>query len=318
MTKDDTAEPVLPDGFRIGHWTDPTAITGCTVILCPPGTVGGADVRGSSPGSREIALLASEKSMQEVHALLLTGGSAFGLAAADGVMRWLEEHDTGYPTPWAKVPIVPAAVIFDLNIGQSAVRPGPDAGYRACASAGPSPGARGSIGAGTGATVGKWSGMENRMKGGLGVASARVGGLVVAAVAVVNAVGDVLDASGSVLAGARAPDGRWVAERDPLRQIAPRAPLAKANTTLVGVLTNARVAKVDANRVAQRAHDGMARAIRPVHTSFDGDVTFALASGQVEATIDMLAETGAEVTAAAIRDAVRSAAGTAGVPALRG
>jgi L-aminopeptidase/D-esterase-like protein len=318
VTVPTTAGPVIPDGFRIGHWTDAAALTGCTVILCPPRTAGGADVRGSSPGSREIALLASEKSMQEVHALLLTGGSAFGLAAADGVMRWLEEHGVGYQTPWAKVPIVPAAVIFDLNIGSSAVRPGPDSGYAACAAAGTACDARGNIGAGTGATVGKWGGMETRMKGGLGVASTRVNDLVVAAVAVVNAVGDILDTSGSVFAGARSADGRWLAEQDPLRTFTMRGPFTKANTTLVAVLSNARVTKVDANRVAQRAHDGMARAIKPVHTSYDGDVTFTLASGQVETSVDILAEIGAEMTAAAIRDAVRSAATVAGVAGLRG
>ncbi len=156
------------------------------------------------------------------------------------------------------------------------------------------------------------------MKGGLGIASVRLNELIVAAVAVVNAVGDVLDSSGSIIAGARTADGRWLADQDPRRLFAIGAPLAKANTTLVGVLTNARISKVDANRVAQRAHDGMARAIKPVHTSFDGDVTFTLASGSVETTIDILAEAGAEVTAAAIRDAVRSATSAAGVHGLRG
>jgi L-aminopeptidase/D-esterase-like protein len=234
------------------------------------------------------------------------------------VMRWLEEHDIGYQTPWAKVPIVPAAVIFDLNIGSSSVRPGPDSGYAACAAAGTRCDTRGNIGAGTGATVGKWGGMETRMKGGLGVASTRVNDLAVAAVAVVNAVGDILDTSGSVLAGARSADGRWLADQDPLRTFAMRGPLGKANTTLVAVLSNAGVTKVDANRAAQRAHDGMARAIKPVHTSYDGDVTFTLASGQVETSIDILAEIGAEMTAAAIRDAVRSAASVAEVAGLRG
>ena len=307
---------VLPEGFVIGHWSDRVALTGCTVILCPPGTVGGCDVRGSSPGSRELALLASEKAMQEVHAVLLTGGSAFGLAAADGVMRYLEEHGIGYQTPWIRVPIVPAAVLFDLNIGSATVRPGPAEGYAACSVATPDCSSRGTIGAGTGATVGKWSVKGTRMKGGLGIASHRQGGLSVAAVAVVNAVGDVLDGAGNVLAGARTEDGRWCAEVDPLRTLMMGRPPLQSNTTLVAILTNATLAKVEANRLAERAHDGMARAIRPVHTSFDGDLAFALASRSVDTTFDLLAEIATDLTASAIRDAVRSARGVSGAPGL--
>jgi L-aminopeptidase/D-esterase-like protein len=309
--------PRLPHGFTIGHWTDRAAITGCTVILCPPKTVGGCDVRGSSPGSRELALLASEKTMQEIHAVVLTGGSAYGLATADGVMRYLEEHDVGYQTPWIKVPIVPAAVIFDLNIGSATVRPDPGAGYLACEAASADCTARGNVGAGTGATVGKWAGIETRMKGGLGIACVEHQGLQVATVAVVNSVGDVLDESGKVLAGARSHDGKWCAEQDPLRQFSRAKPVLHAHTTLIAVLTNAKVSKVDANRLAQRAHDGMARAIKPVHTSFDGDLAFALASGPVETHFDLLAELGAQVTAEAIRDAVRNAASVAGTPGLK-
>lgn len=315
MTAPET--PRLPGGFLIGHWTDPQAVTGCTVILCPPNTVGGGDVRGSSPGSRELALLASDKTMQEVHAVLLTGGSAYGLAAGDGIMRYLEEHHVGYRTPWAIVPIVPAAVIFDLNVGSSTVRPGAEAGYLACARATDDCTGRGNIGAGTGATVGKWAGVESRMKGGLGIASLSQKGIDVAVVAVVNAVGDVLDERGGVLAGACSKDSRWLADGDPQRSFSRMKPVLQSNTTLVAVLTNARLTKVEANRLAQRAHDGMARAITPVHTSFDGDVTFALAAGIAEAPFDLVAETGASLTAAAIRDAVRNAASFAGIPGLK-
>jgi len=299
----------LPEGFSIGHWHDQEALTGCTVILCPPRTVGGCDVRGNSPGSRELMLLGSEKRMEEVHALLLTGGSAFGLAAADGVVRFLEEGGIGYVTPWARVPIVPAVVIFDLNVGSATVRPTAESGHLACRAATPNEMRRGSIGAGIGATVGKWAGIEWRMRGGLGVASIDVDEIVVAAVAVVNAVGDVLDESGKVLAGARTKEGRWVAEDTALRRAVLPAldPLAMTNTTLVAVLTNTRMTKVDANRVAQRGHDGLARAIRPVHTMSDGDVVIALSSGGFSVPVDLVAEAGAEVAAAAIRDAVRQA-----------
>ncbi len=305
-------------GFLVGHYTDERALTGCTVILCPPKTVGGCDVRGSSPGSRELALLGSEKTMQEVHAILLTGGSAFGLAAADGVMKFLEERGIGYETPWAKVPIVPAAVIFDLNIGEKNVRPGMEEGYQACVNASSRDILEGNVGAGTGATVGKWSGPEFRMKGGVGSANISDGELVVAALAVVNAVGDVVDGRGEVLAGARGSNGEFLAKQNPLRKFAMRKILPVTNTTLVVVASNAKLSKVVTNRVAQRAQNGIARAIMPAHTSFDGDVTFALSSGVVDANLDLVAELGAEVTAQAIRKAVRAAKSADGVPGLAG
>jgi L-aminopeptidase/D-esterase-like protein len=254
-------------------------------------------------------LLGSEKRMEEVHALLLTGGSAFGLAAADGVVRFLEEKGIGYPTPWARVPIVPAAVIFDLNVGSATVRPTAESGYVACRSAASDEMRRGSIGAGIGATVGKWAGSELRMRGGLGIASIDVDETVVAAVAVVNAVGDVLDESGKVLAGARTKQGRWAAEDSALRRavLPPLDLLEMTNTTLVAILTNARMTKVDANRVAQRGHDGLARAIKPAHTMSDGDIVIALSSGSVRVPVDLVAEAGADAAATAVRDAVRQA-----------
>ena len=306
----------IPDGFMIGHWTNREAATGCTVILCPPGTVGGCEVRGSSPGSRELALLASEKTMQEVHAVLLTGGSAFGLAAADGVMRFLEERGIGYQTPWARVPIVPAAVIFDLNVGSHTVRPTAESGYAACLTASNRNHAAGTVGAGTGATVGKWGGMSGWMKGGVGYGERDANGLLVTAVAIVNAVGDVLDESMNVLAGARSRSAGWLVNENPLREFVRPGPFPHTNTTLVTVMTNARLTKVDANRVAQRAHDGMARAIKPAHTSFDGDVAFVCAVGGREAPFDLVAELAADATADAIRHGVRAATPLPGVPAL--
>lgn len=303
-------------GFQVGHYTDERALTGCTVVLCPPKTVGGCEVRGSSPGSRELDLLGSEKTMQEVHAVLLTGGSAFGLAAADGVMKFLEEKGIGYETPWAKVPIVPAAVIFDLNIGENNVRPGPNEGYQACVNASMGDVEEGNVGAGTGATVGKWGGPEYRMKGGVGTASLSDGELVVGALAVVNSVGDVVDEKGEVLAGAREADGTFLVTENPLRKFALRKILPVTNTTLVVVATNAKLSKVEANRVAHRAHNGIARAIVPAHTSYDGDVTFALSSGSVEANLDLIAEMGVAVTAQAIRRAVRAAKSLGGVAGL--
>jgi L-aminopeptidase/D-esterase-like protein len=308
----------LPEGYAIGHWTDDVGLTGCTVILCPPNTVGGCDVRGNSPGSREVALLASEKSMQEVHAILLAGGSAFGLAAADGVMRYLEGRGIGYATPWARVPIVPAAVVFDLNIGSAAARPPAEAGYEACVQAKREEARMGSIGAGVGATVGKWAGPEGRMRGGLGMALVVEESLHVAAVVVVNAVGDILDEQGKVLAGARNREGGWAAGEHGMRRIRlSRAnPLQMTNTTLVVVATNAHLSKIDANRVAQRGHDGMARAIKPSHTMFDGDIVFALGGGDVEVPVDVVAEAGAEAAARAIRGGVRAASSHPNAPSV--
>lgn len=307
----------LPLGFSIGHCTDGQALTGCTVILCPPGTVGGCDVRGSSPGSRELALLASEKSMREIHAVLLTGGSAFGLAAADGVMKYLEERNIGYRTPWARVPIVPAAVIFDLNVGSPTVRPTAENGYKACLAALHEGIAEGNVGAGTGATVGKWGGMDNRMKGGIGIAGCVHGELSVCAIAVVNAVGDVLDEQGTIIAGARDRAGKWLAQSGLYRKFWDSASTLLSNTTLVAITTNAKLTKVEVNRLAQRGHDGMARAIKPVHTSHDGDIVFGLASGEVELAFDLVTEVGADMTAEAIRRGVRMAASVEGVPACR-
>lgn len=304
MTTDELPmDTLLPDGFRVGHWSDATARTGCTVVLCPARTVGACDIRGNSPGSRELPLLDSIRTMAEIHALLLTGGSAYGLAAADGVMRFLEERGIGYETPWARVPIVPAAVIYDLNVGSATVRPTADAGHAACTDARGTV-AGGRIGAATGAMVGKWQGLDRAMRGGLGVAVQRIGEVQIAAIAVVNAVGDIVDADGTILAGARGTAERWAATEFAGRMQLPLDP-APLHTTLVALLTDAKLTKVEAHRMAIRGHDGMARAVKPVHTSHDGDVVFTLASGMHEGPFDVIAEAGAELTAQAIRNAVR-------------
>jgi L-aminopeptidase/D-esterase-like protein len=231
-------------------------------------------------------------------------------------MVYLENAGIGYITPWARVPIVPAAVIFDLNVGSGVVRPGAEAGRRACQAADGVITDEGTVGAGTGATVGKWAGTEHRMKGGLGCAGVSRGDVLVCAVAVVNAVGDVLDESGDILAGARSRTGKWLADDDPLRTFRRGTPVLATNTTLVVLMTNAKLSKVEANRVAQRGHNGMARAIKPVHTSYDGDVVFVLSCGAVDANIDLVAEMGAEATAVAIRNGVKRAVSAGGVPGL--
>lgn len=304
------------EGFKVGHFTDLEALTGCTVILCPSKTRASCEVRGSSPGSRELALLAPEKKMEEIHAILLTGGSAFGLAAADGVMRWLEEREIGYQTPWGKVPLVASAVVFDLNVGKNTVRPDANAGYAACRNAISSGVEEGNVGAGTGATVGKWKGLEFCMKGGVGTASTTVGDLIVGSLVVVNAVGDIVDGTGKILAGSRSKAGRFNGESDAHRVFARGKVLEKTNTTLAVVATNAEFNKVELFRISQRMHDGFSRAIHPVHTSYDGDVSFALSHGSIRADIDFVAEIAASLTEEAVRRAVQSAHTIQSIPGL--
>lgn len=310
-------------GIRLGHATFPQHHTGCTVILCPDGTVGSVDVRGPAPGSRETALLAPEKPVEEVNAILLTGGSAFGLAAADGVVRWLEEHGIGHWTPRARVPIVPAAVVYDFFFSEGLHRPDAAMGYGACDVANDGPVPQGNLGAGAGVTVGKWGGFGGIMKGGFGSAAQEVelsstGTLVVGAAAVTNGVGDVLNPDGSVLAGARAADGSWLADGDPIPHLLADPVPPGTNTTLLVVATNARLSKVEALRLAQLAHNGLAIAVRPAHTTHDGDTAFSLATGQVEARFDLVGYLAVQVVAEAIRNAVRFAATVGGVPGLAG
>ena len=304
-------------GFKVGHATDVENHTGCTVILCPEHTTGSVDVRGPAPGSRESALLAADKPNHFVNAVLLTGGSAFGLAAADGVMQYLKERGIGHPTPIMPIPIVPTAVVFDIGFNMGQRQPDAAMGYAACEQAGDGSIAQGNVGAGAGVSVGKWGGFQHMMKSGVGVAGVRLDDLVVNAIAVTNAVGDVVDVDGSVLAGARKEADGWLVEDHPLRYISPeRMPMPGTNTTLVAVWTNARLNRPEVNRVAQRAHDGMAMAVRPIHTAHDGGTAFALASGIVAAPYDLVANAAAEMTAEAIRNSVRMAKSLLFAPGL--
>ena len=309
-------------GVLVGHATDPDGLTGCTAVLfdAPAGAVVGVDVRGSSPGTRETDLLDPIGRVEETHAILLTGGSAFGLGATDGVVRFLEEKGAGYDVRVARIPIVPAAVIFDLATGDPTTRPDASMGYEAAAAARSGDFEQGSVGVGTGATVGKVLGPERAMKGGLGSASVRLSeGLVISALVVVNAFGDVWDpSSGEILAGPRLTDGTLADSVEHLAEVAPHMRWGEGNTTLGVVATNARLSKPAATKVAQMAHDGLARTISPVHTSIDGDVIFAASindSTAVAAAPDVVGAWGARVVAEAVLRAIRSAKGVPGFPA---
>lgn len=311
------------EGIRVGHYTDREGVTGCTVVLCEGGAVGGVDVRGSAPGTRETDLMRPVNLVQEAHAVLLTGGSAYGLDAASGVMRWLEERGVGFDVGVGVVPIVPAAVLFDLVIGDPKARPDAEAGYQACQSATDGPVTEGSVGAGTGATVGKLLGPKFATKSGLGTASVKIGkGIVVGAIVAVNAFGDVVDPdTGAILAGTRKPVvGGFVNTVKRMQGDLGQTILAFANTTLAVVATNAYLTKEVANKVAQMAHDGLARSIRPVHTMFDGDTVFALATGKPpkkggEADPSVVGTAAAEVLARAVVRAVQQAQSLGGIPA---
>lgn len=310
--------PSLTDvpGLRVGHATDPVGITGCTVVLCDAGVVAAGEVRGGAPGTLGTSLLHPSNLVQQVHGLLLTGGSAFGLAAADGVMRYLEERGVGLKASTARVPIVAGAVIFDLTIGDAHARPDAAMGYAACVNATTGPVPEGSVGAGTGATVGKALGAAGALKGGIGSWSLRLyDGAVVAALVVVNALGDVIDEHGQVLAGCRDADGRFVDSARSLIRQPPDAVFA-TNTTLAVVATSATMTKTQLWRLAGQGHVGLARAIRPSHTLFDGDTVFALATG-ADGPSDQtsLGEAAAQTVAEAARRAVRAARSLGGVPA---
>ena len=304
-------------GLKIGHATDEEFHTGCTVFLCPPNTVASVDVRGPAPGSREAVLLQPDKPIQFIQAVMLTGGSAFGLATADGAMRYLAENGIGHYTPIRPVPLVPTAVVYDLFMNNGQRTPDADMGYQACQNATDVDVPQGNVGAGAGVSVGKWGGFQTIMKGGFGLSSVEIDGLVVGAAAVVNAIGDVVNQDGSVLAGARGANGRWLAEDDPYRRFPnlPQTPVG-TNTTLGVVFTNAKLSKIEANRLAQRAHDGFAIAIRPVHTTHDGDTAYALATSQVEAPFDVVANVAVEMMAEAIRNGVRQARAVGPLPGL--
>ena len=314
-------------GFHVGHWTDLEAATGCTVVLCPEGAVAGVDVRGGAPGTRETALLAPTCMVEQVHAILLSGGSAYGLAAADGVMRWLEEHGYGFDTDVALVPIVPAVILFDLPLGRADVRPDDAAGYAACEAATDTPVEEGCVGAGTGVTVGKVMGFTQATKSGIGAASRTIGagdgndGITVAAVVAVNALGDVVDpTSGTIIAGARQPGtddfiGSQQVMEGALAQMAQA--WRGGNTTIGVVATNASLTKAGATKVAQMAHDGLARTIRPVHTMHDGDTLFALSRGEMPVDPGIIGAVAADVVTEAVVRAVHQATSLHGIPALR-
>ncbi len=307
-------------GIKVGHYTDREAATGCTVILCEEGATAGVDVRGAAPGTRETDPLRPMSLVGKAHAILLSGGSAFGLDAAGGVMRYLEEHGHGFDTGAARVPIVPAAILFDLRIGKADVRPGPEEGYKACLAASGGPVAEGCVGAGTGATVGKILGAERMTKGGLGTACQELGEITIGAVVAVNAFGDVIDPrTGETIAGPRDIEkGGFTDTMDIMKRAGEPIIASFTHTTIGVVVTDASLDKEGANKVAQMAHDGLARAIRPAHTMFDGDVLFALATGEHgPGDVTVIGAVAAEVVAEAIVRAVRQADSLAGVPAMR-
>lgn len=309
-------------GIEVGHWTNKAAATGCTVVLSRKGAIGGVDVRGAAPGTRETDLLRPGNLVEEVHAVLLTGGSTFGLDAATGVMRWCESNAIGVAFAGASIPIVPAAVIFDLGIGRYDIRPDAEAGYKAVDAAKAGRVSQGSVGAGTGATVAKGLGRGQAVKGGLGTASEFTDyGLTVGALVAVNAVGEIFDgAAGKVIAGPRAEDGSFADSVDLLRS-RPPAPMVPENTTIGVIATNARLNKGQINRLASVAHDGIARAVRPAHSLVDGDAIFSLATGEHELTdqadIRALEALSALAMERAILNGIRAATSVAGVPAIR-
>ena len=311
-------------GIRVGHYTDTAAATGCTVVLCEDGAVGGVDVRGSAPGTRETDLLRPTAMVNEVHAVLLSGGSAFGLAAATGVVRYLEAKGVGIQFGGAVIPIVPAAILFDLGLARSDVRPSAEDGEAACINASASSPAQGSVGAGTGATVGKMMGMERAMKGGIGTVSITLAdGIVVGAIVAVNAIGGVYEAAtGRIIAGPRSEDSDAILDAMKVA-IAPKVPapqpVSASNTTIGVVATNAALNKEQANKLASAAQDGVALAVRPAHLMGDGDTMFALATGKSDAPVNMNRLLAAAVMCVsdAIVNAVTEADALGSVPAVK-
>ncbi|MEX1246913.1 MAG: P1 family peptidase [Anaerolineales bacterium] len=320
----------LIDGIRVGHAQDDEAITGCTVVLCEKGAVGGVDQRGGAPGTRETDALQPVHLVYKVHAVMLAGGSAFGLDAASGAVRYLEEKKVGFNVGVARVPIVPAAILFDLGIGSSKRRPDAAMGYQACLNASQRPPAEGSVGAGTGATVGKILGLGQAMKGGIGTAAREIGaGVQVGAIVAVNAFGDVIDPnSGEIVAGARSlkrgpikvGKGVFADTMQVMKSLVGRTILGfapRGNTVIGVVATNARFDKEGAAKVARMAMNGLARTIRPANTMLDGDTLFALATGKRKADVNIVGAYAAEVVAEAVLRAVRMAKTAGGVPALQ-
>ena len=299
-------------GIEVGHFTDTRRPTGCTVVMAREGAVAGVDVRGAAPGTRETDLLHPSNLVDKVHSIMLAGGSAWGLEAATGAVRWLEERGVGLDVAVGRLPIVPAAVLFDLLVGDMRIRPDAAAGYAACAAASSADPAEGNVGAGAGAVVGKVFGIQHAMKGGVGTASVTVDGVTVGALIACNALGDVIDPdTAQVMAGARTDDGRALRDtrRALLRGQPPQPLLAGTNTTIGVVATDAILTKVQAHRLAIAAHDGLARSINPVHTMSDGDTLFSLGTGRAGKSLGMmvLATMAAEATARATVRAVQAA-----------
>jgi len=317
------------EGVRVGHAHDDVALTGCTAILCEGGAVGGVDQRGGAPGTRETDALHPVHLVERVHGVMLAGGSAFGLDAASGAVRYLEERGVGFDVRVARVPIVPAAILFDLGLGRADVRPDAAMGYRACEAASDRRPDEGNAGAGMGATVGKVFGMGQAMKSGIGTASMEIGGGIrVGAIVAVNAFGDVIDPrNGAIVAGARSRQlgplrlgapGYFADTLEVMRTLAGRTILgfaSRGNTVIGVVATNARLNKEHATKLAQMGQNGVARTIRPAHTMLDGDTIFALALGEKEADVNIVGAFAAEVVAEAVLNAVRSAKPVAGLPA---
>lgn len=307
-------------GIKVGHYTDRQAVTGCTVVLCESGAVAGVDVSGSSPGTRETDLLRIENLVDRVQAILLSGGSAFGLDAAAGVMKYLEERGFGHETSAGRVPIVPAAIIYDLNVGDSKIRPGANEGYQACLAATNTEVAEGCVGAGTGATVSKTLGIKRAVKSGLGTASQKItGDIVVAALIVVNAIGDVIEPrTGKILAGPRKTDGRGFLSTSELWKKGEFKKAVLPFNTVIGVVaTDAKLSKAEVSKLARVAQVGIARTIDPCHTVHDGDALFALSLGETQSDINALGAAAAEVVAEAIVRAIQKAETLAGVPAAK-
>jgi L-aminopeptidase/D-esterase-like protein len=306
-------------GISLGNAQNLAAATGCTVILCPQGATAGVDVRGGAPGTRETDLLKPENLVEKIHAVMLAGGSAFGLDAAGGIMKFLEERGFGFDVGVVKVPIVAGAVLFDLPCGDAAIRPDREMGYQACLASERETFASGSVGAGTGATVGKVFGMEHAMKGGLGAYCVKVGSLLVGAVVAVNCLGDVVDPhTGQILAGAyeSAPFRFMNCETELIRQCEKTSGGFAGNTTIGVVITNAKLTKAQATKVASMAHDGYARTMRPSHTMLDGDTIFTLSVGDIQADISAVGALATRVMAEAVLCAVQEATQLAGVPAM--
>jgi L-aminopeptidase/D-esterase-like protein len=312
------------EGVKVGHFTDKRRPTGCTVVLFEKGATAGVDVRGSAPGTRETDLLNPVNTVQQIQAILLAGGSAFGLDAASGVVKYLEEKGLGYKMGSMVVPIVPAAILFDLGVGGDwRIRPTAESGYQACVAAKTGPVEEGSVGAGAGATIGKMFGANSAMKSGIGTASIRVGktGIVVGAIAAVNAVGDVIDhRTGKILAGARTPDGTGFMDTMARMREGHRVEAQAARNTTIGVVaTNVAFDKAQLTKMAQMAHDGLARSINPVHTPADGDTIFAVATGAIAVKGDhgSIGALAAEAMAEAVVRAVKMAKGLPGLPSYR-